>query len=260
MTLAAWCDSPLNCHNLIYFDNPSMYLRQIQENSSQSDPSKDIYFLRIDHLDQITNLAEHILSQPQHIYLAVPSSTKTHGQEVANILEPLRTRAHSIDVLDIPDLKETPEDIEHMLMIQARKQFCPIIVEPGTIDWFKNQAWSGNFRELFDLLHSLFQSANAQGQTSLNLDFCENHWHEFQQSRQRGFIRHLLRSPHLWRELETSQYQDLIAQFDRLLLIKALDECQGVQRRAALALGIPATTLSSRLEKLNSLENTFTRF
>jgi DNA-binding NtrC family response regulator len=156
--------------------------------------------------------------------------------------EDLYYRINVIPV-DLPPLRERGPDIailaNHFLNeIGLRKNLKPHGMSADVVSCLMRYPWPGNVRELQNLMEMLVVM-NAGNEITIN-DLPE----KFRlQSKQRS----ILKIPDLYEE--GFNYNDAVMQFEKDLLLKALEISGGVKNKAAKILALNRTTLVEKLKR-----------
>ncbi len=141
---------------------------------------------------------------------------------------------YRLDVLriNIPPLRERREDVpaltEHLLQRIARGQ--PFSIEPAALDLLQRHDWPGNVRELLHTLERAFLVGG--GQITAELLTAE------METNTAGAARAL-----------SGDFQSMIEQTERELLLTALNASGGNKSAAAAALGMKPSTFRDKLAK-----------
>ena len=161
--------------------------------------------------------------------------------------EDLYYRLNIIPVILAP-LRERREDIlylaQHFLEKIGRDLGLPSKeLDPSVLDLFMSHGWPGNVRELEAAIHrSLVLSRNdILGPEDFS-------W--IAGGDNRSTTSDIVPAASTSRELGQGGYQRSIENFDRLLLIEALEQSDGKIREAARLLGIARNTLKAKIQKL----------
>ncbi|MBI4525234.1 MAG: sigma-54-dependent Fis family transcriptional regulator [Deltaproteobacteria bacterium] len=148
--------------------------------------------------------------------------------------------------LHLPPLRERQEDVpllvEHFLRIKACENSCkPKNLSAEVIDYLLSYSWPGNVRELENLIERLtiLVSQDVVGVENLP-----------EAIRQRDAVASV-RERVLNGSLSLS---DAVDEFERELIVKALEKAGHNQTRAASLLGTSRRILRYRMEKLNIIE------
>ncbi|RMF10491.1 MAG: sigma-54-dependent Fis family transcriptional regulator [Candidatus Neomarinimicrobiota bacterium] len=139
--------------------------------------------------------------------------------------------------ITIPDLKDRKEDIP-VLVKHFLDEFYPgqdIHLEKEALDCFLAYPWDGNVRELKNLVERL---SVVCGCNPIRKDCLPP---EFFRQPERS-----LRSE----GLEALPFHAAVTRFEKELIQQTLDQCGGNRSEAARTLGLPVSTLKSKLKKL----------
>ena len=147
--------------------------------------------------------------------------------------------------IKLPALRERGQDIlllaEHFLRVLAsEKNSAHKSLSPEAADYLLRHSWPGNVRELRRALESAVAVCSDS-------DILLRHLPEYlreEKASLKPFALHLA-------GIETVSFKDLVQQFEDEIIEWALKEAGGEQQRAAQLLGLPRTTLQSKLTKRN---------
>ncbi|MDA2935290.1 sigma 54-interacting transcriptional regulator, partial [Acidobacteria bacterium AH-259-D05] len=153
-------------------------------------------------------------------------------------------RLHGLEI-KLPALRERGQDVlllaEHFLrVLSAQEDSAHKSLSPEVADCLLGHSWPGNVRELRRVL----ESAVAVCRDS---EIRPRHLPEYLREAQAGpklFALHLAGE-------ETVSLKDLVQEFEDEVIKWAMKEAGGEQQRAAQLLGLPRTTLQSKLTKGN---------
>ena len=137
--------------------------------------------------------------------------------------------------IEVPPLRERREDIPalvgHFLRrFAGESQTAVREVSREAMDLLVKYHYPGNVRELENLVHRAVVLARGEVVTAADLPI------------------HLVR-PRLGESKENLSFVERVAEFERTLIVDALDRAQGVQTRAARALGMSERHLRYKLRK-----------
>jgi len=151
-------------------------------------------------------------------------------------------RLHGLEI-KLPLLRERGEDIlllaEHFLrVLAAEEDSARKSLSPEVADCLLQHAWPGNVRELRRVLESAVVVCR-------NSEILPRHLPEYLREEKAGptlFGLHLA-------GVDSVPLKDLVQQFEDEVIKWAMQEAGGEQQRAAQLLGLPRTTLQSKLAK-----------
>jgi len=150
-------------------------------------------------------------------------------------------RLHGLEI-KLPALRERGEDMlllaEHFLRVLATDEASHRSLTPEAADCLLRHAWPGNVRELRRVLESAVVVCRDS-------EILPRHLPEYLREEQAGpklFALHLA-------GVDSVPLKDLVQQFEDELIKWAMKEAGGEQQRAAQLLGLPRTTLQSKLTK-----------
>ena len=150
-------------------------------------------------------------------------------------------RLHGLEI-KLPPLRERGEDIlllaEHFLRALATDETSRRSLTPEVADCLLRHAWPGNVRELRRVLESAVVVCRDS-------EILPRHLPEYLREEQAGpklFALHLA-------GVDSVALKDLVQKFEDELIKWAMKEAGGEQQRAAQLLGLPRTTLQSKLAK-----------
>ena len=150
-------------------------------------------------------------------------------------------RLHGLEI-KLPLLRERGEDIlllaEHFLRVLASDEAPRKSLTPEVADCLLRHAWPGNVRELRRVLESAVVVCRDS-------EILPRHLHDYLREEQAGpklFALHLA-------GVDSVPLKDLVQKFEDELIKWAMKEAGGEQQRAAQLLGLPRTTLQSKLAK-----------
>ena len=180
--------------------------------------------------------------------------------EAGNFREDLFYRLNVIQI-DMPPLRERPDDIPHLAEHFVRK-YCrqngraPLAIDPQAMQLLQQYHWPGNVRELENNIERAV--VLCQGDTirpeHLAPKLCNRQTEAGQQHTGTGRLANLTRSLVSQALRETSEpgnlYEQVIERVERELISHVLERCQGVRIKAAALLGINRNTLHKKLQEL----------
>jgi DNA-binding NtrC family response regulator len=150
-------------------------------------------------------------------------------------------RLHGLEI-KLPPLRERGEDIlllaEHFLRVLATDETSRRSLTPEVADCLLRHSWPGNVRELRRVLESAVVVCRDS-------EILPRHLPEYLREEQAGpklFALHLA-------GVDSVALKDLVQKFEDELIKWAMKEAGGEQQRAAQLLGLPRTTLQSKLAK-----------
>ncbi|NOY93412.1 MAG: sigma-54-dependent Fis family transcriptional regulator [Deltaproteobacteria bacterium] len=137
----------------------------------------------------------------------------------------------------LPPLRERPEDILDILTRIAKRHARGEVLEltDGAKALVQSYAWPGNVRELENMVKRLVVLAPNGRVEAAHL---RSHM-----APPRGHAPHTSPAP------SAEGYGDQMARVERDLLVRAVEQAGGNRTRAAILLGIPASTLRDKLKK-----------
>jgi len=153
-------------------------------------------------------------------------------------------RLHGLEI-KLPALRERGQDIlllaEHFLrVLAAEEDSARKSLTPEAADCLLRHAWPGNVRELRRVLESAVVVCRDS-------EILPRHLPEYlreEKASLKPFALHLA-------GIEAVSFKDLVQQFEDEIIKWAMTEAGGEQQRAAQLLGLPRTTLQSKLTKRN---------
>ena len=161
--------------------------------------------------------------------------------EEGRFREDIFYRLHGLEI-KLPPLRERGEDIlllaEHFLRVLATDETSRRSLTPEVADCLLRHAWPGNVRELRRVLESAVVVCRDS-------EILPRHLPEYLREEQAGpklFALHLA-------GVDSVALKDLVQKFEDELIKWAMKEAGGEQQRAAQLLGLPRTTLQSKLAK-----------
>lgn len=148
--------------------------------------------------------------------------------------------------LYLPPLRERPEDIalllDHFLRLKAQEHsVAPRILSPEVVDFFTAYHWPGNIRELENLIERLTVLTPHELITLRDLPVnmrSVDHTATLKEDVLNG----------------TRPLSDAVDEFERELIVKALQRTGFNQTKAAMMLGTSRRILKYRIEKLNIID------
>ena len=150
-------------------------------------------------------------------------------------------RLHGLEI-KLPPLKERGEDIlllaEHFLRVLATDEASHRSLTSEAADCLLRHGWPGNVRELRRVLESAVVVCRDS-------EILPRHLPEYLREKQAGpklFAVHLA-------GVDSVPLKDLVQKFEDEVIKWAMKEAGGEQQRAAQLLGLPRTTLQSKLAK-----------
>lgn len=178
---------------------------------------------------------------PVPVDVRVIAATKANLEELVEQGKFRRDLFYRLNVipLRLPPLRERREDIPALFarLVAQQSTGRELTLSPAALDAIVGYGWPGNVRELQNLVKRLL--VMAQGDVIDVVDLPEA---------MRRETPNMAAAPVPGRESRVS-YADEMARTERDLLEQALEESGGNRTRAALALGIPASTLRDKLAK-----------
>jgi two-component system, NtrC family, response regulator PilR len=149
----------------------------------------------------------------------------------------------NVITIQLPPLRKRTEDIpllaQHFLAKYARENEKPVLeVSPRAMEFLLDYHWPGNVRELENVVERAVVLSTGD---LLDVDLLPN----------------VVRQPDAVflppASLPASgiAFKDAVTEYERQLIIKALQACNGVQKRAAELLQVKPTTLHEMMKRLN---------
>lgn len=168
--------------------------------------------------------------------------------------------------IHLPPLRERAEDIPelaHYFLFRDNRKLGSMVqsISPESLELLQSYHWAGNVRELQSVMReAIIVSA---GSTILP-EFLPTEVHKQEISEpetgfETGLLPHpdwqtLLESVETWiTEEETDVYRRVREQFDRLVILRAMQQTAGNQHRAAELLGLSRVTLRAKLRNMGLL-------
>ncbi len=181
--------------------------------------------------------------QPVRVDVRILAATNEDlGQLVADgqFREDLYYRLNVIAV-HLPPLRERKEDIpllvEHFLGELSDEHSRPgVTVTRDAMHFLVQYDWPGNVRQVRNTIERALLLATGE---ELGPDLLPEE-----------IVRGPAAIPGAAALAPGTNFQAAVEEFERSLIRRALDECEGVQRRAAETLGMKPTTLSERMKRL----------
>ncbi len=166
----------------------------------------------------------------------------------------------------LPPLRERQGDIplliDHFLARYAKENKKEIKeVEPKAMDWLLQHRWPGNVRELE---HTIERAVVLARHPTITLDILMPTSHRGDRQPRTGnskatdlptSIRQLVQiGLHSQRDENQSLYDHLVGGLEKELIQQVLEECEGVQTKAATRLGINRNTLHKKMQEFGLAE------
>lgn len=178
--------------------------------------------------------------EPIKINVRIIASTKVHLSELVKIGKFREDLYYRLNVfpINLPSLKERRSDVP-LLVNHFLNQLSPskkITVDSDVLDQLIKYNWKGNVRELKNIIERLFLLAG-------NNDVIDKSMLPFE------ILSNQINNINL--NIENSTMTEALELFETNLLINALNKFKGNKNKAAEFLGIPPSTLRSKLLKYN---------
>ena len=217
----------------IPLDTQSKLLRVIQERE----------FMRLGGLDIIRVDVRLIAATNADLESAVQNGT---------FREDLFYRLNVITVT-LPPLRKRTEDVpllaQHFLSYYARENEKAIReISPGAMELLLDYAWPGNVRELENAIERAVVLSTREVLTEELLPASVRSQREYS-SHTGSHTGSGLPSPTL--PPNGFSFKDAVSEYERQIIIRALQSCGGVQKRAAELLQVKPTTLHEMMKRLN---------
>ncbi|MFH2029702.1 MAG: sigma-54 dependent transcriptional regulator [Bacteroidota bacterium] len=178
-------------------------------------------------------------SKPIKIDVRVIASTKADLKELIKKGEFREDLYYRLNVfpIQLPALRNRPEDIEILLhgFLVDYYNGKEYTIDDDVIRVLKDYSWHGNTRELKNFSERISLIAPDGIITMQHIP-------------QEIYYQHSI--PLIHNQINKS-LNDIVSQVERELIIAALTECSGSKNKAAEKLGVPLTTLRSKLERYN---------
>ncbi|HLX63749.1 MAG TPA: sigma-54 dependent transcriptional regulator [Planctomycetota bacterium] len=164
--------------------------------------------------------------------------------------------------IHLPPLRQRREDIAelaHYFLFRFNRQFETFVqsIDPDALALLERYDWPGNVRQLQSVIR---EAQIVSAGPSLLPDFLPESIRHFHGGASQ--VAHTPIEEPTWQNLfdfvekciangQSDVYRRALEKFDRLLLARALRQCEGQQNRAAELLGLSRVTLRAKLRALN---------
>ena len=162
--------------------------------------------------------------------------------------------------IDLPPLRERPEDIESLIRFfvdtcAAANSQNPLQFSPEALQLLTQYHWPGNVRELQNYVERALVLCSSD---SVDVDDLPEHVRGLSSARGAPIIAGSIES--LCSELvsrtvaeaghsSTDLYAAAVSRVEREVIVQTLQQCQGIQTRTAMRLGINRNTLHKKIEE-----------
>jgi DNA-binding NtrC family response regulator len=149
----------------------------------------------------------------------------------------------NVITVTLPPLRKRNEDIpvlaQHFLVHYARENEKPIRdISPRAMELLLDYHWPGNVRELENVIERAVVLSTGTG---LDVDLLPS---SVRHPETLGFAPPALPANGI-------SFKEAVSDYERQLIVKALQSCNGVQKRAAEVLHVKPTTLHEMMKRLN---------
>lgn len=166
-----------------------------------------------------------------------------HAVQEDRFREDMFYRLRGLEI-HLPPLRERGEDLllltHHFLRVLALEEnLIPKVLSPEAADQLRRYPWPGNVRELRRVIESAVAICRGP---EIGLEHLPEYVRGERQAGSGNFSLYL-------GEAQSLPFNSLVEQFERELIEWALKRADGEQQRAAEILGLPRTTLQSKLAR-----------